>query len=146
MLRLLEWSWTILSQDPSSRDSQHIAFVSKSALALLKTYIQEAYPKHKKPGHKSRDSSELAEAVYQAQTLLRYILSSRRSVSFPLEEVSPMGMVIRECFSAFKSCFHAFYPTMPVLQEWLTAGSPLVSQKSHHSKREGGILKLKLII
>ena len=120
MLRLLEWSWTILSQDPSSHDSQHIAFVSKSALALLKTYIQEAYPKHKKRGRKSRDSSELAEAVYQAQTLLRHILSSRRSVSFPSEEekeVSPMGMVIRECCSAFKSCFHAFYPTMPL--KWL---------------------------
>ena len=122
VLRLLEWAWSTLAENPLSHDSQHLAFVSKSSLILLKTYIQEAYPKQQKLGKKSKDCTELAEAVYHAQTMLRRILSSRRHIFHPPQlvkekEVSPMAVVVEACCTTFRSCFHAFYPTTPL--KWL---------------------------
>ena len=109
--------------DASAHDCRYLAFVARSSLHLLQTYIQEAYPKQLRPGKKSQDCAELAEAVYQAQTILRHILSSRRhaSLTSPLRqaaggtvEPSVMELVLESCCAVFRSCFHAFYPTTPL--------------------------------
>ncbi len=96
----------------------YLAFVSMSSLRLLQTYIQEAYPKLLKPSTKSKDCPELAEAVYQAQTLLRRILSSRWHVPPAVAPVgaepSMMELLLENCCTVFRSCFHAFYPTIPL--------------------------------
>ncbi len=125
MLTLLEWAWQMLSEHTQSLDTDYLAFVSMSALHLLQTYIQEAYPKHLKPGKRSKDSAELAEMVYHAQTMLRRILSSSKwkvplaptvlaSGQGERKEVSMMELVLEACCSVFRSCFHAFYPTTPL--------------------------------
>ena len=126
VLSLLEWAWRMLCERAESLDTDYLAFVSMSALHLLQTYIQEAYPKHLKPGKRSKDSPELAEVVYHAQTILRRILSSSKwkvplAPSFPApgqgeerKEVSMMELVLEACCSVFRSCFHAFYPTTPL--------------------------------
>lgn len=114
----------MLIQDPLSEDSRHFAFVSRSALTLLQTYIQEAYPKQQKQGKETKDCAELAEAVYHAQTMLRRILSSRKSQPVPRADrregkrkEQPMETVLEACCSAFRACFRAFYPTTPL--KWL---------------------------
>jgi len=122
VLKLLEWAWQMLTEEhASSDDLSHLAFVATSSVYLLQTYIQEAYPKQVKPGKKTKDSAELAEVVYRAQTILRHILSSRRHLSRPpsvstheKEESSMMELVVKACSSVFRSCFHAFYPTKPL--------------------------------
>lgn len=111
----------MLCERAESLDSDHLAFVSMSALHLLQTYIQEAYPKHLKPGQRSKDSPELAEVVCHAQTMLRRILSSSKWKVPPApglgeerKEVSMMELVLEACCGVFRSCFHAFYPTTPL--------------------------------
>lgn len=121
MLLLLDWSWSQLSQLPSSapvHDIQHHAFIAKSTIEILKTYIQETYPKKGKMSKATLDCSEMAESVYEARTMFIRILSSR---SHPFlgksesgEKHSLMAMVIDVCCSAFQACFHAFYPTSPL--------------------------------
>ena len=129
VLKLLEWSWSLLtvgrhsSPPVMSGDAHHLAFVSRSCLLLLRTYIQEAYPKQQQQqllqqgkSKQSRDTLELAEMVHKAQLLLRHILSTR---SNPAQEKGeePLGIVMEACCSAFRMCFHAFYPTTPL--KWL---------------------------
>ena len=121
LLLLLDWSWSQLSQLPSSaptHDIQHHAFIAKSAIEILKTYIQQTYPKKGKMSKPALDCSELAEAVYEARTMLIRILSTRRNPflgkSERGEKQSLMSMVIEVCSSAFQTCFHAFYPTPPL--------------------------------
>lgn len=111
----------MLSEHAEGMDTDYLAFISMSALHLLQTYIQEAYPKHLKPGKRSKDSAELAQVVYHAQTMLRRILSSSKwKVPLPTpdlgerKEMSMMELVLESCCSVFRSCFHAFYPTTPL--------------------------------
>lgn len=120
VLRLLEWAWRMLTEQDPSHDLHYLAFVARSSLHLLQTYIQEAYPKQLRPGKRSKDCAELAEAVYQAQTILRSILSFRWRISPPPylpgveKEPSMMELVLEACCSVFRSCFHTFYPTKPL--------------------------------
>ncbi len=131
VLQLLEWSWSLLiaglrSNPPMpSGDADHLAFVAKSSLLLLQTYIQEAYPKQQSGKSKNtKDIPELAEMVYRAQVLLRRILSTRSrpiAVEKSSSEVGtardPLNLVIEACCTAFRVCFHAFYPTTSL--KWL---------------------------
>ena len=121
LLLLLDWSWSQLSQLPSSaptHDIQHHAFIAKSVIEILKTYIQQTYPKKGKMPKPALDCSELAEAVYEARTMLIRILSMRRHPflgrSEGEEKQSLITKVTEVCSSAFQSCFHAFYPTTPL--------------------------------
>ena len=120
VLQLLDWAWSKLTQPPSqeafTHDPEHLAFVSKAALGLLKTYIREAYPEKGKIKKASLDCLELAESVYQARTLLRLILSSRGPLVSKMMR-SPITLVLDACCDAFRACFHAFYPSVPL--KWL---------------------------
>ena len=129
MLKLLEWAWSLLARPPSSLSSfhniRHLTFVAKSSLQLLQTYIQEVYPKQRRLIKKTIDCTELAEMVYRARTVLRRILSTRPyelepviSVNEGEEKKSSVSQVIEACCCAFRACFHAFYPTMPL--KWLS--------------------------
>ena len=66
------------------------------------------------------DCSELAEAVYEARTMLIRILSTRRhpflggKSEVEGEKQSLMAKVTEVCSAAFQACFHAFYPTTPL--------------------------------
>ena len=74
VLRLLDWSWSQLTQPAPpdvrslAQDPQHLAFVAKAALGLLKTYILEAYPEKGKIRKPDLDCPELAAAVFEART------------------------------------------------------------------------------
>ena len=119
VLSLLEWAWGMLTEKDSSQDKHYLTFVSMSSLHLLQTYIQEAYPQQLKPGKKSKDCPELAEVVYQAQTMLRRILSFRWHLPptpqwEERKEPSLMELVMEDCCNVFRACFHAFYPTTPL--------------------------------
>ena len=123
LLLLLDWSWSQLLQLPSSapaHDIQHHIFIAKSAIEILKTYIQQAYPKKGKMSKPALDCPELAEAVYEARTMLIRILSTRRhpflggKSEAGGEKLSLMAKVTEVCSAAFQKCFHAFYPTTPL--------------------------------
>ena len=118
VLRLLDWSWNRLyklTPDTPTSDGDYLTFIAKSALGLLKTYIQQSFPEKGRPSKPDLDCSELAAAVFEARTLLHLILSSRRP-HIPSSEgcVSPLETVIDACYEAFRTCFHAFYPTTPL--------------------------------
>jgi len=119
VLRLLDWSWSQLTQPAPpdirslAQDPQHLAFVAKAALGLLKTYILEAYPEKGKIRKPDLDCPELAAAVFEARTLLRLILSYRGMVVTE-DKHSPMALVLDACCNAFRMCFNAFYPSIPL--------------------------------
>ncbi len=123
VLRLLDWAWLRLTQPPPAQapssvssftfDPHHLAFVAKAALGLLKTYIREAFTEKGKIRQPSLDTPEIAEAVFQARTLLRLILASHGSF-VPLGKQEPMTLVLNACCDAFRACFHAFYPSVPL--------------------------------
>ena len=120
MLRLLDWSWSWLSKPPPpdassfTQDPQHLAFVAKAALGLLKTYILEAYPEKGRVRKPALDCPELAAAVFEARTLLKLILSSRGAVLTEEDKQSPMALVLDACCNTFRMCFNAFYPSIPL--------------------------------
>jgi len=120
VLRLLDWSWSWLTklspQDPSlfTQDPQHLAFVAKAALGLLKTYILEAYPEKGRVRKPALDCPELAAAVFETRTLLKLILSSRGAVFTEEDKQSPMALVLDACCDTFRMCFNAFYPSIPL--------------------------------
>ena len=120
VLRLLDWSWSWLTkpspQDASlfTQDPQHLAFVAKAALGLLKTYILEAYPEKGRVRKPALDCPELAAAVFETRTLLKLILSSRGAVFTEEDKQSPMALVLDACCDTFRMCFNAFYPSIPL--------------------------------
>ena len=127
VLKLLDWSWSLLniglrSSPPMPHtDAQHLSFVARSSLILLQTYIQEAYPRKQKMQGKFKqnlDGPEVAEMVYRAQVLLRQILSAK---AYPAQgkegSNDPYQVVVEACCTAFRACFHAFYPTTSL--KWL---------------------------
>ncbi len=124
VLHLLDWAWSKLTQPPPPQsdssspspfihDPHHLAFISKAALGLLKTYVQEAFPEKGRIRQATLDCPEIAEAVFQARTLLRLILASRGGF-VPMDKQGPMALVLDACCDTFRACFHAFYPSVPL--------------------------------
>ena len=74
---------------------------------------REVFPEKGQLSKPSLDCPEIAEMVYEARTLLQMILSSRGPQSHA-EQQPLLASVTESCCRAFRECFHAFYPSVPL--------------------------------
>lgn len=74
---------------------------------------REVIPEKGKLCRPALDCPEMAEMVYEARTLLQMILSSH-SPQGPSDQQPLLTAVTESCCLAFRECFHAFYPSVPL--------------------------------
>ncbi|KAG7189524.1 hypothetical protein KM043_017215 [Ampulex compressa] len=132
LISLLQWSWNTLkatlidaathatSSSHALFEVEHLVYISKASLRLLRTYTNEIYPNQankKTPP----ESVSLAECIGETRALLRQILSdtlhvkrkgkARASKSSNTLNNTMTSSILDECHKTFVSCYHAFYPT-----------------------------------
>ncbi|XP_065845558.1 E3 ubiquitin-protein ligase MYCBP2-like isoform X3 [Oscarella lobularis] len=125
LLNILRWSWSRLNDAlrsaPSSklktmRDNvDRYVFIAIASLRLLRSFVEEVYPRFGPSRSSLAESEDLAVAVLEMRTFLSTLLKETdETSSLPdhvAETVALKERVINECHRVFLLCFHAFYPT-----------------------------------
>ena len=74
---------------------------------------REVFPEKGKLTQPALDTPEIAEMVYEARTLLQMILSAPCPRG-PDDSQALLSAVTDSCRLAFRECFHAFFPSVPL--------------------------------
>ncbi|XP_077301662.1 E3 ubiquitin-protein ligase MYCBP2-like [Arctopsyche grandis] len=128
---LLLWSWQKLKSEmwevepelmydepiTKIRYFEHLEYINRSTLRLIKSYLNHIYPKKGKK--KNEESEELVDAIFEIRQLLISILGYQ--LTAPIHELHELELipklnqiihsVLTECGQTFQELFHIFYPT-----------------------------------